>query len=251
MLLQRGHNHTVDFWCLGILMSEMLTGRHPFKSKGGNHMQTLRNIVNPCTCAGGLRHITPLPTPYLCARVCPTAVRPATTRMVPPPAASFMRGLLQRDPGLRLGSEERGGFEELMAHPFFAGMSWDDVRNRRVQPEFVPRVKNVQDTSNFDDVFTREAAVDSRSSMDKGPSNGSSGGLFGFFKKKKKTTPAVPPPPPPSGDDGFRGFSYVAPGLGDGPDLHAEQLKASLTAEVQAGQAALAEASDEDSDDDN
>lgn len=157
-----------------------------------------------------------------------------------------MRGLLQRDPGLRLGSEERGGFEELMAHPFFAGMSWDAVRKRRVKPEFVPHVKDVQDTSNFDDVFTREAAVDSRSSMDKGPSRGSSGGLFGFFKKKKKAPAAAPPPPAPAGDDGFRGFSYVAPGLG--PDLHAEQLEASLSAEAQKGQAALAEASDEDSD---
>ena len=69
VLLQRGHNHTVDFWCLGILMSEMLTGRHPFKSKGGNHMQTLRNIVNPCAFAYLCRQPRPRTSP-VCLCLC-------------------------------------------------------------------------------------------------------------------------------------------------------------------------------------
>jgi serine/threonine protein kinase len=45
VLLQRGHSAAVDFWSLGILFSEMLTGRHPFT--GANHFGTLKNIVNP------------------------------------------------------------------------------------------------------------------------------------------------------------------------------------------------------------
>lgn len=163
---------------------------------------------------------------------------------MPPAAASFMRGLLQRDASVRLGSEERGGFEELMAHPFFAGLNWDDVKNRRVKPEFQPRVKDTADTSNFDDVFTREAAVDSRSSQD-GPTAAKGGGLFGLFKKK--SAPA-PPPPPSATDDGFRGFSYVAPGLGDGPDMHVQHLKASLQAEALAGQRAMQDVEEGDED---
>ena len=46
MLLQRGHSKEVDFWSLGILMSELLTGRHPFRAS--NHYNTLKNIVTPC-----------------------------------------------------------------------------------------------------------------------------------------------------------------------------------------------------------
>ncbi len=43
MLLQQGHGKGVDWWCLGILIAEMLSGRHPFD--GGSHYQTLRNMV--------------------------------------------------------------------------------------------------------------------------------------------------------------------------------------------------------------
>ena len=44
MLLQRGHTKGVDWWCLGLLMHEMMTGRHPFH--GGTHYDTLRNMVS-------------------------------------------------------------------------------------------------------------------------------------------------------------------------------------------------------------
>lgn len=47
VLLQRGHDNRVDFWCLGIIISEMLTGKHPFR--GRTHYETLKNIVHPST----------------------------------------------------------------------------------------------------------------------------------------------------------------------------------------------------------
>lgn len=43
MLLQRGHGRAVDWWCLGLLMHEMLTGRHPFQ--GPAHYDTLRAMA--------------------------------------------------------------------------------------------------------------------------------------------------------------------------------------------------------------
>ena len=43
MLLQRGHGRVVDWWCLGLLMHEMLTGRHPFQA--ASHYDTLRAMV--------------------------------------------------------------------------------------------------------------------------------------------------------------------------------------------------------------
>ena len=49
MLLQRGHTKAVDWWCLGLLMHEMLTGRHPFQ--GSTHYDTLRAMVCVCVCA--------------------------------------------------------------------------------------------------------------------------------------------------------------------------------------------------------
>lgn len=43
MLLQQGHNYRMDWWCLGLLMHEMISGRHPFY--GAKHYDTLRNMV--------------------------------------------------------------------------------------------------------------------------------------------------------------------------------------------------------------
>lgn len=43
MLLQQGHNWRMDWWCVGLLMHEMISARHPFH--GPSHYDTLRNMV--------------------------------------------------------------------------------------------------------------------------------------------------------------------------------------------------------------
>lgn len=40
------------------------------------------------------------------------------------------------------------------AHPFFKEIDWERLDKREVKPPFVPRVKNVKDTANFDSEFT-------------------------------------------------------------------------------------------------
>ena len=44
MLLQQGHTWRMDWWCLGLLIHEMITARHPFQ--GPTHYDTLRNMVS-------------------------------------------------------------------------------------------------------------------------------------------------------------------------------------------------------------
>lgn len=138
VLLQQGHCATADWWSLGIFMSEVLTGRHPFR--GSTHLDTLRNIVNP--------HIAP-----------------ATLSMMPPAAAAFVAALLCKDPARRLGSLQCGGFSAVQGHAFFRGIDWERVYARGYTPDWKPRVKSITDTSNFDAAFTREPAVDSSSTM--------------------------------------------------------------------------------------
>jgi serine/threonine protein kinase len=86
VLLQRGHTAAVDFWSLGILFGEMLTGVHPFK--GPNHFGTLKNMVAP-------------------------DVGPANLQCMTPAAASLLAGLLAKNPKRRLGSEEAGGIDSI------------------------------------------------------------------------------------------------------------------------------------------
>jgi serine/threonine protein kinase len=82
VLLQKGHSAAVDFWSLGVLFSELLTGKHPFR--GPTHYGTLKNIVSPI-------------------------VPPATIGLVSRNAGELMLGLLAKNPKDRLGSEAVGG----------------------------------------------------------------------------------------------------------------------------------------------
>ena len=40
------------------------------------------------------------------------------------------------------------GVDEIKAHPFFAGINWKELRDRK--SPYVPEVKNSWDTQNFD-----------------------------------------------------------------------------------------------------
>ncbi|KAG9406394.1 hypothetical protein AC1031_002714 [Aphanomyces cochlioides] len=97
MLLHVGHGKPIDWWCLGIVACEILTGVHPFR--GESQMRLLSNVVNS--------------DPFL-----PPSLSPE--------AASLIQGFLCKQPKLRLGSVGRK-FEDIKAHPFFAGLDWDKV----------------------------------------------------------------------------------------------------------------------------
>lgn len=48
-----------------------------------------------------------------------------------------------------------------MRHPFFEALNWEDVESLKTKPDWKPKVRGLEDISNFDHVFTREAAIDS------------------------------------------------------------------------------------------
>ena len=50
---------------------------------------------------------------------------------MPHDAGSFLRGLLIKQPGLRLGSH--GDAREVMEHHFFATIDWDALERREIQ----------------------------------------------------------------------------------------------------------------------
>lgn len=64
-------------------------------------------------------------------------------------AKSLIRKLLQTDQAQRLGSAKDGG-EEIKREPWFVGVPWTDVYERRVKPPIKPTIRSAGDTSNFD-----------------------------------------------------------------------------------------------------
>lgn len=129
LLYGQGYTKTVDWWTLGVLLYEMLTGLPPFYDENTNEMYR-RILEDNLTFPDDM------------------SVR----------ARSLLRGLLNRDPAQRLGNR---GAAEIKAHPFFAEIDWGKLLARRYQPPFKPKVASAADTSNFDDEFTGEAPQDS------------------------------------------------------------------------------------------
>ncbi|KAH9908367.1 Pkinase-domain-containing protein [Xylariomycetidae sp. FL2044] len=131
LLMGRGYNKTVDWWTLGVLLYEMLTGLPPFYDENTNEMY--RKILSE-----------PLHFPG--------------ADVVPPAAKDLLSKLLNRDPDARLGA---AGSAEIKAHPFFHAIDWRKLLQRKYEPTFKPSVVDALDTKNFDPEFTSEAPQDS------------------------------------------------------------------------------------------
>ncbi|KID85465.1 serine/threonine-protein kinase gad8 [Metarhizium guizhouense ARSEF 977] len=131
LLLGQGYNKTVDWWTLGVLLYEMLTGLPPFYNEETNEMY--RKILSE-----------PLSFPG--------------NDVVPPAAKDLLTKLLNRNPAERLGAN---GSAEIKGHAFFHAIDWRKLLERKYEPTFKPNVANALDTTNFDPEFTTEAPQDS------------------------------------------------------------------------------------------
>jgi len=124
IVLQKGHGKPVDYWSLGTLLYEMIVGIPPFYSKDVQEMY--RKIL----------HADLVIPDYVSVE-----------------GQDLLARLLERNPKRRLGSN---GVDEVKNHPFFSSINWDDILNKRVTPEFKPKIKSDKDTSYFDEEFTRK-----------------------------------------------------------------------------------------------
>lgn len=108
VLYGQGYTKVVDWWTLGVLLYEMLTGLPPFYDENTNEMY--RRILQD-----ELR----FPDNFSLA-----------TR-------SILAGLLNRDANRRLGVN---GPEEIKNHPFFAEIDWGKLLMKKYQPPYKPNV---------------------------------------------------------------------------------------------------------------
>ncbi|KAL0276314.1 UNVERIFIED_CONTAM: hypothetical protein PYX00_003907 [Menopon gallinae] len=126
IILKEEYDRSVDWWCLGTVLYEMLFGWPPFYCRDTSKMYD--RIVNKPLCLKGT--ITESARDVLCK-------------------------LLEKDKTKRLGSGY-GDFEDVKSHSFFKYINWDDLINKKIKPPFNPQVEGVMDLKHIDPDFTKE-----------------------------------------------------------------------------------------------
>ncbi|KNA11217.1 hypothetical protein SOVF_137160 [Spinacia oleracea] len=141
IVLAKGHDKAADWWSVGVLIFEMLTGQPPFF--GGNRDKIQKKII---------KDKIKLPA-FLTSE-----------------AHSLLKGLLQKEPSRRLGSGATAS-EEIKLHKWFNPIVWKKLEARQVQPSFRPEVAGKLCTVNFDKRWTDMPVVISPAASPNGNGN--------------------------------------------------------------------------------
>eukprot|EP01088_Endostelium_zonatum_P011985 TRINITY_DN26150_c0_g1_i1.p1 TRINITY_DN26150_c0_g1~~TRINITY_DN26150_c0_g1_i1.p1 ORF type:complete len:490 (+),score=122.94 TRINITY_DN26150_c0_g1_i1:115-1584(+) len=123
VLKQEKYTKAVDWWSLGTLMYEMLSGLPPFYSEEVQNMYY--NIINT------------------------QLVMPKGTNEV---TQSLLAGFLEKNPADRLSDPDK-----IKAHPFFKGIDWDRLSRKECAPPFKPDVKSEDDISQIAPEFIQDS----------------------------------------------------------------------------------------------
>jgi serine/threonine protein kinase len=122
MLRREGHGRAVDYYSLGALLYEMLTGLPPFYST--NRSKMYKRIQHE-----------PLKIPSYVSKT----------------AQSLISALLEKDPCRRLGSKY--GMIEVKQHAWCYKIKWEKLLQKKILPPFRPNLR----LSNFDPEYTSMA----------------------------------------------------------------------------------------------
>ena len=112
-------NQAADWWALGVLLLEMLTGESPFADKDGDELKTLSNISN-----GRLE----MSDEHAAAEWGKMSIGLCTVKIA-----------------TRLGYLKAGA--DVVEHPWLRGIDWDALANRTCQPPWASRRTSSHESS--------------------------------------------------------------------------------------------------------
>jgi serine/threonine protein kinase len=111
MIKREGHTETLDFYCLGILLYEMVTGAAPFQNEDTETL--FKQIV-----------LTDIKFPSYLSK----------------PLIDIIKALTEKDPELRLGAH--GGCQEIKTHVWLEPVNFEVLASRKFSPPVTPKLFN-------------------------------------------------------------------------------------------------------------
>lgn len=137
IILSKGYNKAVDWWALGVLVFEMAAGYPPFFAD--QPIQIYEKIV-----AGKVRYPSHFSTEL----------------------KELLKQFLQVDLTKRFGNL-KNGVQDIKSHKWFSSTNWIQIYQKDVEAPFIPKVKDMADTSNFDEYEEEDIHISSTSKHDK------------------------------------------------------------------------------------
>jgi cGMP-dependent protein kinase len=121
LIASKGHNLAVDWWTLGILTFELMSGHPPFES--ATPMQIYSKVQK------GINKIT-------------------FPKKVKGNAEQLIKGLCHATPSERLPMK-KGGTQNIKKAPWFAEFNWNEMETFQLDAPYKPTVKSKKDIANF------------------------------------------------------------------------------------------------------
>lgn len=143
ILTKEGYDKSVDWYSLGILILEMLIGKKAFKQifklVNQNKFKKLGGAIftqneNEINSYGKINF---------------------GQFGISKEAENLIKSLLEENPNFRLGYGNLDS-QSIKSHPFFAGINWDFVYQRKYKPDFIPNLSDEFDLKYFDNCFTSQ-----------------------------------------------------------------------------------------------
>eukprot|EP00803_Ostreobium_quekettii_P011350 evm.model.scf_945.2 EVM.evm.TU.scf_945.2 scf_945:18680-23149(+) len=119
LVTQTGHNHAADWWAVGVLIYELVTGRPPFYDD--DRVKMFKKICD---------------------------VKFSFPQHVSEELRDLIKRLLMKKPAMRLGAQKNGA-SDVKAHAWFKGFNWPAFERQELQPPYLPKVAGPGDASNF------------------------------------------------------------------------------------------------------
>ena len=134
----QGHGKGVDWWTVGVLVYEMLSSFPPFFDN--EPMVTYRKIIQ-----GKFKY----------------------PRYLSDQAKDLIGRFLKSKATKRLGVI-KGGADLIRQHPWFIEFDWKNLQTQNMKPPIRPKVKSIDDLSNFDHFQEKEEDLNYRTDPDLG-----------------------------------------------------------------------------------